>query len=559
MAEQAPRDIAAGCTPYPPPLVQDYRRSGLWGNDTISQQLLRVARTHPDQPAVISAEGTMSFAGLNRRTDQLAVGLRSLGLEPHDRVLLQVGNQLSTVLAWYGLLKAGLIPVCTLDAHGGHEIGEISRRVGAVGHLVDAGSQRRDLVTFARAQQDGHPTLRQIITLGADGLDLPAVEDLGSDIDAADAAEEVAAIQRTLDPDGVAVLQLSGGTTGTPKVIPRLHAEYWYNAEAYARAWNWGRGSRVGHMIPLVHNAGITCALHAAHSVGAALVLATPVLDQALPLLARAGTTDVLLGHGHWSAVEHPAFAPLTRSLRRVILSGAKVPPGLTKRLEEADIWFGQLFGMGEGLFTITPLEAPPAARASTVGVPLSPRDEVVLLEPAGDRPVPDGEVGELCCRGPYTIRGYYDAAEHNTAAFTTDGYYRTGDLAAWRTIEGTSHLSIEGRIKDLVNRGGEKVNVAEVEGLLVDHPRVREAAVVSMPDARLGERACAYLVTDGQPVDLQDVQAHFRRLDVAKFKWPERIELVDALPRTLVGKVDKRRLRDDITSKLTTTTESPA
>lgn len=549
-----PSPLADGCTPHPPELVARYRAEGLWGTRTITQEVRRVAAAHPDVPAVITAEGRLTHAQLDRRTDQVAVGLRELGLRTHDRVLLQLGNRLDTVVAWYGVLKAGLVPVCTLDAHGGHEIGQISRRVGAVAHLVDATSPRRDLVAFARTQQAHHPTLRHIITTGRADGDLPDIAHLGTDVDADTARQAVAAIQASLDPDEVAVMQLSGGTTGTPKVIPRLHAEYWYNAAAYARAWGWGPDHRVGHLIPLVHNAGITCALHAAHSVGATLVLTTPDLNQALPLLAAAGTTDVLLGHGHYGAVDHPAFPDLARSLRRAVLSGAKVPHSLVNALEAHDIWFGQLFGMGEGLFTITPLDAPREARATTVGTPLSPMDEVAVLDPGGTDPVPDGEAGELCCRGPYTLRGYYDAPTHNATAFTPDGHYRTGDLVAWRTIAGTRHLSVEGRIKDLVNRGGEKVNVAEVEGLLIRHPAVREAAVVAMPDPRLGERACAYLVTDGATVDLAAVQDHFRALDVAKFKWPERVEVVAALPRTHVGKVDKRRLREDITSKLTTT-----
>jgi 2,3-dihydroxybenzoate-AMP ligase len=191
--------------------------------------------------------------------------------------------------------------------------------------------------------------------------------------------------------------------------------------------------------------------------------------------------------------------------------------------------------------------------------VPISPLDEVRVLEPGSEEPVADGEVGELCCRGPYTLWGYYSGASAATGnvptdrpeAFTSDGFYRTGDLAAVRVLDGHRALSIEGRIKDLINRGGEKINAEEVELLLLAHPHVVEAALVAMPDPRLGERGCAYLATDGTPLTLEDVRDHLRALDVAKFKWPERVELVDALPRTKVGKLDKKAMTADITTRL--------
>jgi non-ribosomal peptide synthetase component E (peptide arylation enzyme) len=336
-----------------------------------------------------------------------------------------------------------------------------------------------------------------------------------------------------------------------PKVIPRLHAEYWYNAAEYARSWGWTADTRIAHLIPIIHNAGIVCAVHGPHSVGACLVLGTPDLDEALPLMAREGATHVLLGHGHYRAVEHPDFPAAVGAVTQVVLSGSKVPPALFDGLEARGLWSGQLFGMGEGLFLTTRPDAPREARATTVGTPLSSHDEVRIVEPGTEDEVPPGEVGELCCRGPYTLRGYFDAPEHNARAFTGDGFYRTGDLAALVEIEGRRYVSVEGRIKDLINRGGEKINAEEVELLLLRHPRITGAAVVPMPDPRLGERTCAYVVVDGPGLTLPEVQEHFAGLGVAKFKWPERIEHLAEIPRTLVGKTDKKALAADIASKV--------
>jgi non-ribosomal peptide synthetase component E (peptide arylation enzyme) len=452
------------------------------------------------------------------------------------------------------VLKAGLVPVCALAAHRGHEIGEISRRTGAVAHLVEAGTRGFDLVGFAAGQQHDHPTLRHVLVLGAAGDTAGvAIESLGAGTDPVAARKLVEDIQRGIDPDDVAVFQLSGGTTGVPKVIPRLHAEYWYNAAAYARSWGWTPDTRVAHLIPVVHNAGIVCAVHAPHSIGACLVLGTADLADSLPLMAREGATHVLLGHGHFKAVAEPGFAAAAASLTRVVLSGAKVPPELFGELERRGLWTGQLFGMGEGLLLTTRPGAPREARATTVGTPLSPLDEIRILEPGSVTELPGGQVGELCCRGPYTLRGYFDAAAHNTRAFTPDGFYRTGDLACIREIGGQRYVSIEGRIKDVINRGGEKINAEEVELLLLRHPRITEAAVVAMPDPRLGERTCAYLVVHGEPVTLAEIRQHFTRLQVATFKWPERIEQLAEIPRTLVGKADKKRLQTDIAAKVAT------
>jgi 2,3-dihydroxybenzoate-AMP ligase len=539
-------------TGFPADAVREYRAAGLWGSATIVQEFQQVAAAQPRREAVVTEDGTLTYAELDARTDLIAHGLGDLGLRAGDPVVFQVTNRLESVLAWYAVLKAGLVPVCALAFHRAHEISQISRLVGAVGHLVEAGTRTFDLVAFGRQQAEGHPTLRHLVAIGApEDADVPRLEDLGAGTDPATARAWVDEIQAGIDPDDVAVFQLSGGTTGVPKVIPRLHAEYWYNAVAYAGAWGWDSTSRVAHLIPIIHNAGIVCGLHGPHSVGGCLVLAPPDLDQALPLMAKAGATDVLFGHGHYGVVEHPAFPDVVPTLRTVVLSGAKVSPELFARFEDLGLWTGQLFGMGEGLFCVTFPGAPRTARNETVGIPMSPLDEIAILQPDSETPVPAGEVGELCARGPYTIRGYFDAPEHNARAFTSDGFYRTGDLGCLVEIEGVRYLSIEGRIKDVINRGGEKVNAEEVEQLLLRHPAIAAAAVVAMPDPRLGERACAYLVARGAPPTLPEIRAHFDALGVAKFKWPERLEWVDELPKTLVGKLDKKRLREDIARRL--------
>jgi 2,3-dihydroxybenzoate-AMP ligase len=539
--------------PYPLQEVARYRKAGLWGERTIAQEFRRIADEHPGSLALATPEQHLTFAELDQKTDLMAAGLLELGLVPGEPALLQLTNTAETIIAWYGLLKAGLVPICTLAFHRRHEISQIARQTGATVHIVEADLPSFDLVAFADEIAQLQPTIRHILTTrAAAGGSAMRIEDLGTGIDPAQARRLVDEVQAAIGPDDVAVFQLSGGTTGVPKVIPRLHAEYWYNARAYAQSWGWDPMCRVAFLGPIVHNAGIVCGLHGGHSAGAALVLGTFDPRVCFPLLRDEQTTDLLLQPGIASTlIEDPLCAPAFATIRRLVLSGAKVPPALFERLEAMGIHCLQLFGMGEGLFLRTKLDATRAVRASTVGNELSPLDEVRILEPDSEREVPLGEEGELCCRGPYTIRGYFDAASHNARAFTSDGFYRTGDVAKAQIIDGVRCYSIEGRIKDLINRGGEKINAEEIEVLLSSHPAIQAAALVAMPDQRLGERACAYLIATGpERLDLSALQQYLHEKGVAKYKWPERIEYIDAFPLTPVGKVSKKALREDINAR---------
>jgi 2,3-dihydroxybenzoate-AMP ligase len=533
---------------YPAEAEARYVREGLWESTTIAEHLHTTAQEHGERDALVCGDNRLTFAELDRITDQRAAGLHRLGLEPGGAVLLQVHNTVNTVIAWYALLKAGLVPVCTLPLHRGHEISEIARQTRPVAHLVAARDPRFDLVGFAFAQAEAAGAERTVLVSDGPADDPRAVEldRLGDDIGSSEARGVVEGIQAGLGMQSLAVFQLSGGTTGVPKVIPCLQAPYWHYGVSLARAMGWGPGDRIAFMMPIVHNAGIIIGLQGPHSVGATLVLGVPDASAALDLVVRNGATDVLLGPFVFDLVLNPGLASAT-TLRRVLFSGKKVPSRHMAALGARGIWGGQIFGMSEGLCLTTPLNFPPDARAASVGVPISPLDEIRLYEPGTEKEVAPGEVGELCARGPYTLHGYYDAADHNRRAFTADGFYRTGDLMAQRTIAGVRCYTVEGRIKNMISRGGEKINTEEVELLLCSHDAIAEAALVAMPDARLGERACAFVVArNGLEIDLAEVRAHLERLAVAKYKWPERVVVLPEMPRvSQVGKIDRRRLQE--------------
>jgi non-ribosomal peptide synthetase component E (peptide arylation enzyme) len=211
------------------------------------------------------------------------------------------------------------------------------------------------------------------------------------------------------------------------------------------------------------------------------------------------------------------------------------------------------LFGMTEGLICYGRTDDPREALETTVGSPVSEFDELRLFKADSEEEVAPGEVGELVIKGPCVIQGYFDAEERNREAFTSQGYYRSGDLCGFKTIEGRRYLTFEGRIKDVVSRGGEKINCMEVETVAQAHPKIGSIVIVPMPDPDYDERACAFIVpTPGaDKISVAELGAFLEKAGMAKFKWPERIEIVSDLPMTSSGKVSKPRLKEIIAEKV--------
>ncbi|MEV8374964.1 AMP-binding protein [Kribbella sp. NPDC056861] len=523
--------------PYPDELAASYLASGLWERHTIAEQFSRVAGRFPHRPAVDTPQGSISYAELELRSDQLAAGLLATGVPAGGAVILQAGNSIATVVTWYGLLKAGLRPVCTLLQHRHEVIQSIAARTGAIGHVIPGRHDEFDYVEFAAQVQAAVPTLvyTWMLEQPTDGEGV-CLAGLGPPLGAREARAAVADVQARLGPTDIAVFQLSGGTTGLPKIIPRLQAEYWYNSAAYAERLGWSELERAAHLLPLVHNAGIVCGLHAVHSVGGCLVLAevNPVDDpeRTTELVVELRVTSTVIGPPAFGWVTRDEFLKVAGTLRQVVLSGGKVPRPVFDRLTDLGIWAGQLFGMGEGLCTVTPVDAPAERRARTVGTALSPLDEIRVLVPDTEDEVEPGVAGELCCRGPYTLRGYFDAPDHNQRAFTSSGFYRTGDLARLDVDADGNWLSIEGRIQD----GSRHDSALELESLLGSHSAIEQAAVV-------GTRA--YLVAVHAQLSFGAVCEHLDRLGVADDRWPAQVIWIGRLPLTAVGKIDRQALHD--------------
>lgn len=544
-----------GWVPFPAEFGDRYRKAGLWAGRSLPAQLLAAAQAHADSTALTTEDGDWTYRDLVDAAAGFAAGVGPVtGVRTGDAVMFQMGNVAETVTAYFGCLLAGLRPVCTLPQHGAREIGLLAEHVGARLLLTQADFGDGRLAAVA-TQLLGEGKVDQVVAAreplpGAVDFDSVVVAGAGTPVDDLP--------WRSLDPYQVAVFQLSGGTTGLPKVAPRLHEEYAYNSRAWAEAMAYTGSTVLLYPLPLMHNAGISLALQPGMLAGARIVLAPSAHTDTVLDLVEQYRPDTL-------PLVPPAIAvrlleaPRSRTtdltcIKDFVVGGQRLPIEVAERLrDDLGIAVRQMFGMAEGMFLLTPAEASEEVRHHTVGAPLSALDEVRILEPGGEEEVPDGEVGEYAARGPYTIRGYYHADQHNRAAFTADGFYRSGDLARRHLRPEGTFYSIEGRIKDVINRGVEKIHAEEVEELIMRHPDVANVALVAMPDRVLGERACAYLVMErgAESLTVQTLGRHLEGCGLARYKLPERVEIVESMPLTNVGKVAKKELRHDIATRL--------
>jgi 2,3-dihydroxybenzoate-AMP ligase len=286
---------------------------------------------------------------------------------------------------------------------------------------------------------------------------------------------------------------------------------------------------------------------------GRVVMLRSPSAARALRTIeAEAVTVTAAVPAVAHSWIEYQRAHKILRSanLRVLQVGGARMPDELAARVRPVlGAKLQQVFGMAEGLINMTRLDDDEEVILSTQGRPISDADEIRIVDGSGN-PVPAGTAGALQTRGPYTPCGYFRAPEYNARAFTADGWYASGDVVIQRH---DGNLVVAGRDKDMINRGGEKISAEEVENFAYRFPGVEAAAAVAMPDPVLGERVCLYLsVSQGySPTTLDDIIGEMMAAGVARFKLPERLEIVDHLPVSKVGKIDKKALREDIRARL--------
>jgi 2,3-dihydroxybenzoate-AMP ligase len=537
--------MLTGVVPFPPEFAERYRAAGYWQDRSLATEWRETCRRFADRVAVIDGDEHVTYAQLDARAAALALNLLDLGVKPLDRLIVQLPNRVEFAYLYLAMQKIGAIPVLALPAHRYLEMNQFAQIADAVG-CVTPDKHRdfdfREMVTKVRAS---NPRLTVNIVLGEAADGFHAFADLLARKSTRDPAELDAI---AIDPTDPAVFLLSGGTTGIPKLIPRTHNDYAYNSKMAASVCAIDDDSVLLDVLPISHNLPLACpGLQGFSFSGARTVLSTDTSPESVfALIEKHRVTHVHVVPAlliRWVNDERIGSYDLS-SLKVIQSGGQRLQPETRQRTKRLipSVTVQENFGMAEGVLMFVRLDDPDEVRLETVGRPICPADEIRILD-EDDNIVPFGEVGEFCCRGPYTLRGYYGSPEHNAKAFTSDGFYRSGDLMRQHH---TGNFIVEGRKKDLINRGGEKISAEEIENLILSHPAVQNVACVPVPDPDLGERMCAcVIVRSGMSLSFDELLAFLETMEMARIKLPERLLLCDAFPLSNFGKVSKKQLSE--------------
>lgn len=532
---------------YPPQgELERYLREGVLGFQTLVDGFAAIVRQYPDNVALLGPGLRITYRELDQRSTRLAGAFLQQGLQPLDPVVFQLRDSEQLVIAFLACLKAGLIPICTLAAHREREIGYLANLAEAKLHIVQGDDAKFDSVGFARKMREATPSLQLIMQVRGPAQDGVLHQD--ALVDGIDLTSAEALLQGVrLDPFQVAVYQLSGGTTGVPKIIPRFHNEYLYNMRAVAQWLDYRADDVLFMPQPMVHNLNMGCCFGPFLMTGGTITV-TPDLqpETLIALIASTRPTWLMLGG--------PIIARLESAIQdgRVDLGNARgvlVANSAAKLQKLLGVRTHNVFGITEGVIMFGHREDGAEAHDTTNGRPVSAFDDIRILVPGTEQDAKPGEIGEPAFKGPYTIHGYFRAEERNRETFTRDGYYRSGDLMYTKVLDGKTYFVFCGRLKDLVSRGGEKINCEEVELAVAGHPAVAAVAAVGYPCPVFDERLCAALVLrDGFAAPtVAELGAFLEDYGLAKFKWPERIEVLEAFPLTASGKLSKEKLREQV------------
>ncbi len=531
-----------GLVGWPEDVAARYRASGLWEGVTVGEMFERSARRWPEKLAVVQGEQRLTYAALLTRCRDRAARFTGLGLRPGGLVLLQLPNTIEFVVSYLALNMIGVVPVMALRAHRHAEVRHFLRASGATAYLIPDVVGGFDFRTMASQMQAEFPGLRHVLVAGEPA---PGQLALGS-------LPEVPAPAAGPRPADVATMLLSGGTTSLSKLIPRTHDDYVLNARLCGAVAGFTDRTVFMAILPLGHNYNLASpGMLGAFYYGGTVVLASGTsIDEVFSLVQREQVTviaAVVPLITTWLNSEALSAYDLS-SLEVVQNGGARLAPELRRRLrEQLGCTPQEIYGTAEGLINMTRLDDPDELLLESSGAPVCDEDEIMVIDDAGSE-MPDGTPGELVTRGPYTIRGYYNAPDKNAEAFLPGGWYRMGDVVRRRG----RYVYTEGRRKDMINRGGEKISCEEIENLILAHPKVKSAALVGMPDPAFGEKACACVVTlPGETLAFAELVGFLRAKQIASFKLPERLELFAELPVSPVGKILKRQLRETVAARL--------
>ena len=542
-----------GFTPYKKKDADRYTKFRWWAGLTFGDVLDRAADIHPDKEAFVDGTTRVTYGEAREKANKVAIGLMDLGIQPLDRVLVQLPNWNEFVFAYFGLQKIGAITVLLIDRYREFEINRLISLTGATSWIVPSRYKKTDYLPIIQDVLKEHPEMKNVVTVRGEGDQAP-FHSLEKLMEKAELSEDNLArlAARRPDPTQVAHMGPTGGTTGAPKIVPRTHNSLINGIEYCSRSWEQSiddinlLAGPIGH--DLTFSKGFVGTLI---TQGKVVFLDSTDNQDICGTIEREKVTAII-----WVPTLAQRLLQYEdlhkydlRCLKKMHSAGGASHPGLVRDVtEKLNMNFYNGYGGTEGMTTITRTTDDLEVICSTVGRPTCPYDTYKVIDKDG-KALPPGEQGELVLKGPGVFTGYYNNPQENKAVFTKDGFFKTGDVAK---ISEKGYITITGRIKEMINRGGESISATEIERLITLHPEVAAVAVIPMPDPLMGERVCAYIQpkTGARPT-FEGIISFLKGQKASVLQLPERIEFIDAMPYTGAQKTDKRYLQEDITKKL--------
>jgi non-ribosomal peptide synthetase component E (peptide arylation enzyme) len=541
-----------GFTPYDQSVAEIYERRRWWLGMTLGDIFDKSCDLYPRKEALVGDGKRYTYQEFRQLVDRAAFSLLQHGFRAGDTILLQLPNCPEFVISYFAMQKIGVVVVLLTVNHSLREIVHLANLTQPKGWILPAYYRNIDFLSMTKKLQTQNRILEKVYFLGEN---VPEGEFRFHDLlsNTAD-CKEIKRVLETARPDPHDVCQIlpSGGTTGLPKGAPRTHSDYLCNIEYTSKAWDLNVTDTCLVATTVGHNLALLVTVTAAVFHGATMVLLDSTRAEDFCGIVQeekvtcTGLVPTLISrYVNYEDVGHYDMS----SLKRIYVGAANSPPELVRQVEEKlGARYINAFGMVEGPVAQSRPQDPIDIRCNTIGRACCPYDELVTLDEKGNKN-PSGKEGELAAKGPGVFTGYLRNPQANKDAFTTDGYFRTGDVAV---IDQSGLIRITGRIKDIIIRGGENISAKDVEDMVSSHPGVEYVAVVGMPDPDLGEQVCAFIKpVDGARLSHEDVIGHMKRMDAAKAHYPARIEFVEQIPLTAAGKADKKVLREEIKNKL--------
>ncbi len=542
-----------GCIPYNKDDVEKYTKKLWWSGRTLGDLIDKAADIHPRREALSDGVNSLTYEALRDKINLLAIALMELGIEPKDRVLLQLPNWNEFVYSYFALQKIGAIPVVIIARYKQHEVNHICRTSGAKAWIVPGKHQDTDYTPVIDNVVSRNSQLKHIILVRGKSYDGHLKFD--EILKKAKASKENLLRLEARKPGShqIAHMGPTGGTTGLPKIVPHIHRSLLCKIEHASRAWELGEKDVCLISAPAAHDLIFTSGICAIlFSFGKILMLDSTNMNKICESIQKEKVTSVV-----WvptlaaRLVESGEIRNYDlSSLKKMHCGGGAASAHLVQRVtNRLNCKFFHGYGGTEGMMTVTRANYETDLIHQTVGRPGCPHDIYKVVNEAGVD-VGKNVSGELIVKGPSMFTGYYNDKEINKTIFDANGFFHTGDRAK---INEKGDIIITGRFKEIIKRGGESISAIEIENLIVSHPEVKTVAVIGMPDPEMGERVCAYI--EGIPessLDFDNIIDYLKKRETSVLLLPERIEFIEKMPLTKALKLDKNTLKEDLDKKMT-------